>query len=80
MHPNIQTTFSQFFPDARKFLQFSKISRILIAFVEKEVSQVMLYLRTNKTVSDSPITTFYRNDLKYVKILAILEFAILLAE
>lgn len=40
----------------------------------------MLYLRTNKTVLDSPITTFYRSDLKYVKILAILEFAILLAE
>lgn len=43
----------------------------------------MSYLRTYvliKQWSDNLTAIFYRSDLKYVKILAILEFAILLAE
>jgi len=40
----------------------------------------MSYLRTNKDSSRGARLRSYRSDLKYMEVLAILEFAILLAE
>lgn len=56
--------------------EIPSILRILIKFSSrKKFPQVASYLRTNKTVVGQPDC-----DLKYVEVLAILEFAIFLAE